>query len=231
MRDRIDISKIKGVLFDLGGTLIEYVNDPPKAVFENFTSHLTLDDPQIGYHDFKALIDSYWVHMQKEFYSAPEDLNILEYNRRFLVKHGFSDATSQRMSKPFSDMIFELELEGTRLKDGAIELLDLLKSKNLKIGIITNASHNEKRIRQVLGKVGIENYFETLVISSEVGIKKPDPGIFLIALKNLGLKHDEAVYIGDRVEYDAKGAENEGMQFILVSKNFGLNNVAEIFRG
>jgi HAD superfamily hydrolase (TIGR01549 family) len=231
MHHRIDISKVKGVLFDLGGTLIEYINDPPKSVFENFKSHLSPDDPQIKFHDFKALIDSYWIHMQNEFYTAPEDLSILEYNRRFLVKHGFSDATSQRMSKPFSDMIFKLELEGTRLKDSAIELLDLLKSKNLKIGIITNASHNEKRIRQILRKVGIERYFETLVISSEVGIKKPDPGIFLIALKNLELKHDEAVYVGDRIEYDAKGAENEGMQFILVSKDFGLKKVAEIFRG
>lgn len=231
MHNRIDISKVKGVLFDLGGTLIEYINDPPKTVFDDFASSLTQDDPQIAFHDFSALIDSYWVHMQKEFYSAPESMDISEYNRQFLKKHGFSDATSEKLSKPFSDLIFKLELEGTCLKDGAIELLDLLKSKNFRIGIITNASHNKNRIMQILSRVGIEKYFETIVVSSEVGIKKPDPRIFLIALDNMNLKSEEAVYVGDRIEYDAKGAENEGMRFILVSKEFGLHNVAAIFRG
>lgn len=231
MTDRIDISWIKGVLFDLGGTLIEYVNDPPKAVFDDFISQLSEDDPKIVFHEFSELIDSYWIHMQKEYYSAPESLDIFEYNRQFLIKHGFSDATSQRLSKPFSDIIFQLEPDGTHLKEGAIELLDLLKSKNLKLGIITNASHNEDRIRKILSRVGIEKYFETVVVSSEVGIRKPDPMIFQIALKNLDLAPEQAIYIGDSFEYDAQGASNAGMQYVLVSKDFGLNNVAEIFRG
>jgi HAD superfamily hydrolase (TIGR01549 family) len=231
MTDQIDISKVKGVLFDLGGTLIEYINDPPKDVFDDFKSRLSADDPKIVFHEFSALIDSYWVHMQKEFYSAPGSLDIFEYNRQFLVNHGFSDVTSQRLSKSFSEMIFKLESDSTHLKEGTIDLLDLLKSKNLKLGIITNASHNEKRIRLILNKVGIERYFETVVVSSEVGIRKPDPMIFLVALRDLNLRPDETIYIGDSYEYDAQGASNAGIQYILVSNDFDLLNAAEIFKG
>lgn len=225
IKPTIDITDIKAVLFDLGGTLIEYINNPTPDAYNKFQKLLADDDPQISYPDFRMIIERYWVTMQDEFYSADVNLKITDFNQTFFSQLGFSDESAKRLAKPFDELIFELELDGTIAIDGAIELLDLLKNSGYKIGLVSNASHSENRIRQLMRKVGIENYFETVVISSVMGIRKPDPRIFLKALDDLAVSPAEALYIGDREEYDAVGAMNAGMLFVLVGDDLSLNEL------
>jgi putative hydrolase of the HAD superfamily len=229
IKPAIDITGIKAVLFDLGGTLIEYINNPSPDVYREFQNLLTDDDPQISYPDFRMIIERYWVTMQDEFYASDINLKITDFNQTFFSQLGFSDESAKRLSKPFDDLIFELELDGTIAIDGAIELLDLLKNRGYKIGLVSNASHSENRIRQLMREVGIENYFETVVISSVMGIRKPDPRIFLKALDDLGVQASEALYIGDREEYDAVGAMNAGMRFVTITKEINLKVILDLF--
>ncbi|MCD6218057.1 HAD family hydrolase [bacterium] len=229
IKPAIDITGIKAVLFDLGGTLIEYINNPSPDAYREFQNLLTDDDPRISYSDFRMIIERYWITMQDEFFSKDRKLKITDFNQAFFSQLGFTDESAKRLAKPFDDLIFELEHDSTIAIDGAIELLDFLKNNGYKIGLVSNATHSESRIRQLMRKVGIENYFETVVISSVIGKRKPDPRIFLKALDDLGVQASEALYIGDREEYDAVGAMNAGMRFAIVGEDFSLNTLLNAF--
>jgi len=225
-----NMNGIKAVLFDFGGTLVHPVLEPSWEIYEIFRSKLERDDPILTYDDFKEMIHHYWVEMQDEYYSSKKDISIAEYNGQFLKEWGYLDKSSQRLGSFFSDLIFEYELETTELIPGARELLDWLYKKGMPIGLITNASHNEERIRKLLQKVEIEDYFKVILVSSVIGIRKPNPEIFLKALTMLGMKPDESVYIGDRFEYDARGAENAGMRWILRDNETSLSSILQMLR-
>jgi len=58
-----------------------------------------------------------------------------------------------------------------------------------------------------------------VVVSSEVGLRKPDEGIFRIALESLGLQPDEVLMVGNRVSADILGGNRVGMQTVLIKWN------------
>jgi len=225
-----DMTGLKAVFFDLGGTLIKPSSEPDTRIFEMFTSMLHEDDPRFTIEDFRDMNQRYWQDMQNEYYSLRKELSIEEYNSRFLRKEGFSEKSSVRIGELFPEIVYQYELESTELMPGAMELLGWLKMNNLKMGIITNASHSEARIRGLIRKVGIEDFFDIVIVSSEVGIRKPDAGIFMKALSALGVEPNESLYIGDRYDYDAIGAENTGMRWILLDNQTSLSSVMDVLK-
>ena len=96
-------------------------------------------------------------------------------------------------------------------------LLERLSKKPRKLGIISNVSSHDVAM-EILRKVGLLDYFQTVVTSAFVGIRKPDPGIFLYALMQFGLKPDEAVIVGDSEKHDVWGGKITGMKTVLVTK-------------
>ena len=59
--------------------------------------------------------------------------------------------------------------------------------------------------------LGIENYFETILISEKEGIKKPDPRIFKKALQQLNVSANESLFVGDHPGNDVKASQDVGM--------------------
>ena len=96
-------------------------------------------------------------------------------------------------------------------------LLERLSKKPQKLGIISNVSSHDVAV-EILRKVGLLGYFQSVVTSALVGIRKPDPGIFLYALMQFGLKPDEAVIVGDSEKHDVWGGKIAGMKTVLVKK-------------
>ena len=71
--------------------------------------------------------------------------------------------------------------------------------------MITNGASDTQR--EKLGVTGIERVFAAIFISAEVGIVKPDPAIFHLALDKLSVGADAAVYVGDYLHHDVAGGE------------------------
>jgi HAD superfamily hydrolase (TIGR01662 family) len=96
------------------------------------------------------------------------------------------------------------------------EVLDLLASRGVRIGLVTNASLPMKMRDRELEMLGILQYFADCRIAAvDVGYLKPHPEIFLSALTRLGLNADEVVFVGDNAEADIKGAQSVGMRAVL----------------
>jgi HAD superfamily hydrolase (TIGR01509 family) len=102
-----------------------------------------------------------------------------------------------------------------RLVDGARELLDALAGQS-RLGIVTNNSVAEQM--EKLRTLDIGRYFDTLVMSEDVGIAKPDKRIFEIALERMGATPHETIIIGDSYTNDVIGAANAGIAAIWFNR-------------
>ncbi len=95
------------------------------------------------------------------------------------------------------------------LMPGAAECLRQLRAMGFKIGLVTNGKTRNQTDKVVSS--GIAEFFDTIVISDSVGVKKPDSGIFDIALSNLGAHASESLFIGDHQVNDYLGATNASL--------------------
>ncbi|HWY28312.1 MAG TPA: HAD family hydrolase [Candidatus Sulfotelmatobacter sp.] len=105
-------------------------------------------------------------------------------------------------------------------------LLEKLTQRRIKLGIISNVSSHDVAV-EILRKVGLLDYFDTVVTSAFVGIRKPDPGIFLYALMQFKLQPREAVIVGDSERHDVWGGTITGMKTVLVSKRPVAESIAD----
>jgi len=103
-----------------------------------------------------------------------------------------------------------------RLFDDALPCLHLLRSAGLMLAAVTNAPSAHQRGK--LATVGLVDAFDVLVIAEEVGMAKPDPAIFHLACTRLGVRPDQTVHIGDRLDLDALGAVDAGLYGVWLDR-------------
>ena len=90
-------------------------------------------------------------------------------------------------------------------------LLEALRSRGLRLGLVSNAFDPGWLLHRDLAQMGIAERIDYAVFSSEVGKRKPHPEIFERALEALEVAPDEALFVGDRLYEDVRGAAEVGM--------------------
>ena len=101
--------------------------------------------------------------------------------------------------------------------DGWLEVLAAARAHG-PIGLITNFSDGPMQRDKIRG-AGLEGQFDGVYISGEVGVWKPEPGIFEHAAKDLGVDPRDCVHIGNNVQSDVEGALAAGMRAVLVEED------------
>lgn len=96
---------------------------------------------------------------------------------------------------------------------GTPAALARLRSAGYRLAVVSNS---DGRAEEALASLGLREHFEFVIDSLVVGVEKPDPRIFTIALERMGLAPSEAVYVGDLYEVDAVGARRAGLEVVLV---------------
>ena len=123
-------------------------------------------------------------------------------------------------------------LKERTLFDDVIETFKIIKSKGLKIGIISDTTHSLQKTLEVLG---LGEYIDTYTCSKEVGVMKPNPEIYLAAVNKLDLKPSECIYVDDYDE-EVEGAEKLGFKAFRISRKkenlkcFDIGSLKEILK-
>ena len=91
--------------------------------------------------------------------------------------------------------------------------LTRLRAAGYRLGVVSNS---DGRAASALAACGLLEHFEVVVDSGEVGIEKPDPQIFALALARMGIAPDDALYVGDLYEVDVVGARAAGLDVVLL---------------
>jgi len=208
---RIGRKKYRHLFFDLDRTLWDF-DAAAEVAFERIYEK----------YDLKALgIPS--AHEFHEVYHPLNEQLWVQYRANAITK---DELNRTRFLKPLEHYgIHDIELADrlsedyvywspriVRLVPGTMELLDYLKPK-YHLHLITNGFQEVQHTK--LNGSGMASYFETLTVSEEVGVKKPNPEIFQYALQKSGAQAAESLMIGDEMAVDIDGARAVGMDTLL----------------
>jgi putative hydrolase of the HAD superfamily len=106
--------------------------------------------------------------------------------------------------------------------DGFAETMDELDERGLIMGVISNS---DGRLEDRLAEIGIRDRFDFVLDSTVVGVSKPEPRIFELALEASGLPPSKAAYVGDYYQVDVVGARSVGMRPALFDPVGAYNDV------
>ena len=120
---------------------------------------------------------------------------------------GRSDTDVDRITEEY----VELYIASTRPVDGALATVEQLSSR-CALGIISNGFAQWQRRKLMIA--GIDRYFESVVLSEEIGSMKPDRAIFDAAARFAGCPAEQIIVVGDSYPIDVLGAANAGMRSI-----------------
>ena len=109
----------------------------------------------------------------------------------------------------------EFSETGIELWDDALPVVGELRRRGVKTALISNCSHST---RAVVDRLGLAEAFDTIVLSFEVGLRKPDPAIYRVGLDRLGVTADRAVFVDDQPDY-CDGAAALGITTFLIDRS------------
>jgi putative hydrolase of the HAD superfamily len=194
--------KYKAILFDLDDTL--YNRDKAFERFverflSRYASALKDEDPD-SLRDALYQLDDHGYKSRREMFTEIID--------RFSWRHLPS------VEELVNYFILELPQCVERSPE-LLETLDWCFNKRIKMGIVTNglAEMQKTKIDQLM----IKKYMNTVIISEEVGLKKPDPQIFHLALNRMGIESQSTLFVGDNPLLDVKGANDSGLISVWLS--------------
>lgn len=214
---------LQAVFFDLYGTLIDIdVDESQASLWQAIQALISptddMSDPRKLRHQFEKCL-------QKA--SRRTDSSIFETAvRDFLHRVPHANATSR---DEFQAVFRRASRQRLALRPYAVKLIQRLKRAGLKVALISNTEAALTRID--LYDVGMESVFELIILSSDIGIEKPDPRIFLKALNELHLTPDEVVYIGDNQIDDIQGSAAAGIRSILITNQSAVRRLPELCIG
>lgn len=202
--------KYKAILFDLDGTIFDNFGAMDKALREYYD--LNTEFHKFKYQQFETL---YWNVMDKFFRVYQQGDATWEGQRILRMQSLYSHVNISLNDDEAYDKFLEylkLYEKNWRLLDNAYELIEGLKDAGYKVGMVTNGEYNQQ-IKK-LGTQKLLSFFDSVVASSEYPFYKPSKEIFQVALEELNITCDEALFVGDSMRSDICGASGAGMDTV-----------------
>jgi beta-phosphoglucomutase len=196
------------VIFDAGGTLIGFHEPEPLRDLLVQVGMPATDEDVRRFHsrfidviranrdDAQGLgvdegeIDDWWRGIFQDTWPGRPDL----------AEEMFRWFRADRFDRVFSDVI---------------PTLDMLRDRGMPMGVLSNFTTN---LDHLLVRQGLGDYFDFVIVSARVGMAKPDPRIFDLAVSEAGRPRDRLLYVGDHVGDDIEGATRAGLHAVLVDR-------------
>ena len=199
--------QIKHVFFDLDRTIWDFETNAYKTLLELYEEHALKEK---GISDVDLFINNYKTHNERlwELYRDGKiEKDVLRSRRFKLTLQDFGN-NDDRLAIDLGNQYVQKCPLKTHVFPFTYEVLDYLKDK-YHLHIITNGFEEVQYVKLEQSK--LLHYFEQVVTSEQVGVKKPNPEIFRYALVKAFCKPNESIMIGDDLPVDILGAKAMGM--------------------
>ena len=211
--------RVRAVLLDYGHTIVDY--ERPEA------------ELLAAYHRVNARLEA---ELEGEVPAAGDLLHALSIGLDRVVADSYQSGTEQEVDfgaiydAALAGLGLRLDpdlrrwammeeqsawIRGLRCSPHARQVLEEIRARGLRLAIVSNAAYPPESMRSHLEQIGIIDYFDATVYSSEVGWRKPNPLIYEAALDRVGVGADETLFVGDRLREDIRGPRALGMEAVL----------------
>ena len=205
------------VLFDLDGTLLDgsSTTGAARATCEYVAALVPGATTEELARANAEVWSGYWPGVERAWALGTLDDAALarEAWRRTLARCGLHDDHLAQMAAARHATMVERSVAPFA---DVLPTLSRLRAAGLLLGLVTNGAGVTQR--SALRQMGIEDLFAAVIVSAEVGVVKPDPKIFEIALSLLGSTAGEAVNVGDRLSTDVAGAAAAGIRAVWLNR-------------
>lgn len=210
------------VLFDLGSTLIYFDGDwadvMPRAM-EQATHRLR----EFGYDLDPSAFPAAYYAMVQEFYQRRDD-TFIEYTSGYVLEealraHSMPAPSEQHLQEALR-ALYRVSQAHWHVEQDAAPMLEALIARGCRLGIISNASDDED-VQTLVDNANLRGYFDFILSSAAVGVRKPNPKIFLQGLAYWDAQPEQAVMVGDTVSADVVGAKRSGIASVWITRRNG----------
>lgn len=214
---------IRGIAFDLDGTLLDHDAAEYKALAKLYPTLPTGGGASRRWLDFPAFAAAWHDAAERGWQRYVQgDLTFAEHRawrmQQVMALHDESGVAGQPLTEQEVTAIFDSYLtlyeNSWSLYPDVLPCLEVLAAYPL--GLITNGDSDQQR--QKLDETGIAGYFNSVVVSGDVGVAKPARQIFERSAAELGLSPSELLFIGDNPENDVHGAMHAGWGAIWLNR-------------
>ena len=199
---------IKAVLFDFGGVIvnecISFLEYGDLFLKKFRKKGVEIDIENLGQ----------WLEKKfEEIYHSAIERRLEDLVYEYLLAMG-KEIDKELIKEVMEEII---SIDYCKLNEEAVDAIKKLREMGYKLCIVSNWL--EEFPRKFLKRKGLDKYFDCIIISCDLGIRKPRREIFEEALKRLNIKPEEAIYVGDIEWTDIEGSKALGMKAVLYVKD------------
>ncbi|HID93024.1 MAG TPA: HAD family hydrolase [bacterium (Candidatus Stahlbacteria)] len=204
---------IDSVIFDFWHTLVTFKDEErPKLLnkrVDGFQNVFNRHGYDLTKDEITDVIEDVANRCKNIRATEEREIPVSEMMRMVLKKANIEEDGEilNELSQVYSDAVFSIKLV---LIDNVGEVLSHLKVDGMKLGIVSNTEHGTIE-EKMLKSWHLYNYFDALVFSCRVGVRKPSPAIFHKVLASLKSKPENAIHVGDMPDIDVLGAKRAGI--------------------
>lgn len=207
---RARLGRPRGVLLDYGGTLVEELDYNPTAgnrallalasrcpdglTLETVMARASRVSAELGARRDTFGIETPWPSITR------------------LIHDHFGTEFSRSMPEP--ELAFWDASVTTRGMPGARQALEVLHAAGVPVGVLSNSSFGAPVIRHEIAKHGLADHLAFVMVSAEYVVRKPNPLLFEVAGRRLGVAPNDIWFVGDRLDTDVAGARAAGMRTV-----------------
>ncbi len=199
--------RYKAVFFDLGGTLRIALLEEPWMKHARRKMAEIAGSP-VPYEEFYQMIEERYEPYRKWALAENKESGDEELWCKWLLP----DYDPVRVKQVCHELSFQYrQCKGRRIVvDGGVEVIKGLHDRGYKLGIISNLI-GENEVPDWLEEDGLDQYFDSVVLSSVCGLRKPCFEIYQLAAKEMGVELSECVSVADNIKRDIPGAKKAGV--------------------
>lgn len=204
-------NKIDTILFDVGATLRVVVKDPPFAAAAE-AELMRLVETTDSHDVFFEKLQKNWLAYRKYAKTSLLDVSEMELWMQWMLPDyppNLIARSAGKLTRLWRDH------DGHRVaRPDAKDTLIELDRRGYKLGIIANTI-TESEIPDWMVEDDVAHYFKTVILSSKVRLRKPDPAIYLLAARAIGSEPAACAYIGDNAKRDVEGTFDAGYSMMV----------------
>ncbi len=211
--------KIEGVIFDLGSTLIYFDGVWPEVIAQADgelyaalqAAGLCLERKEF-LAQFRERMDAYYREREAEFV----EYTTLYILRTLLAERGYPQVQDEVLTHALEHM-YAVSQSFWKAEQDTKQTLEALRQRGYRLALISNAG-DDRDVQVLVDQAQIREYFDLIVTSAALGIRKPNPAIFQVVLDYWKLEPTQTVMVGDTLGADILGARNAGIHGIWINR-------------